>query len=125
MFLASSTITGRIRIRFHVRVCGKFVVDLYIKFIRACINHESSLVRGLAFYCITFARNESFIGRNILFCADRYHCAVNDILHGSINNIINSYVKFNTTDARVQTTDLLCELLNIRDSRDLFTYKFL
>jgi len=56
----------------------------------------------------------------VLFCADRYHCAVNDILHGSINNIINSYVKFNTTEARVQTADLLCELLNIRDSRDLF-----
>jgi len=78
------------------------------------------LVRGLAFDGITIARNESFIGRNVLFCADRYHCAVNDILHESINNIINSYVKFNTTDTRVQNADLLCELLNIRDSRDLF-----
>jgi len=73
-----------------------------LKFIRACIIHESSLVRGLAFYGITIALyNESFIGRNVLFCADRYHCTVNDILHGSINNITNSYVKFNTTDARV------------------------
>jgi len=79
------------------------------------------LVRGLAFYGITIARNESFIGR---FCADRYNCAVNDILNGSINNIINSYVKFNTTDARVQTADLLCEFLNIRDSRDLFLTNF-
>jgi len=95
-----------------------------LKFIRACINNESSLVRGLAFYGITFARNESFLGRNVLFCADRYHCAVNDILHGSINNIINSYVKFNTTDARVQTADLLCELLNIRESRYLFLTNF-
>jgi len=86
-----------------------------VKFIRASINHESSLVRGLAFYGITIAGNESFVGRNVLFCADRYHCAVNDILPGSINNIINSYVKFNTTDALVQTADLLCELLNIRD----------
>jgi len=34
-----------------------------------------------------------------------------DILHESINNI---------DDARVQTADLLCKLLNIRDSRDLF-----
>jgi len=62
---------------------------------------------------------DALLGRtdkaNVLFCADRYHYAVNDILHGSINNIINSYVKFNTTDARIQTADLLCELLNSRD----------
>jgi len=33
-------------------------------------------------------------------------------------------VKFNTTDARVKTADLLCELLNIRDSRYLFLTNF-
>jgi len=32
MFLASSIITGLIRILFHARACGKFVVGLYIYF---------------------------------------------------------------------------------------------
>jgi len=41
------------------------------------------------------------------------------ISQGSINNIINSRVQLTKVDAHLQTANLLSELLNIRDGRDL------
>jgi len=64
---------------------------------------------------VNVACNDSFFGRNILFCADQY-CS--NILLGSINNIISSHVQFTTVDVHLQTANFLSELLNIRDGHN-------
>jgi len=89
-----------------------------LNFARVCVKHESPLVRSLASHGLTVACNNSFFGRNVLFCAGRYCCTVSDILQRSINNIINSHVQFNAVDDHLETANLLSELLNIKDGRD-------
>jgi len=69
-------------------------------------------------YGLTFARNDSFFGRNVLYCADWYCCTVCDTLQGSINSI-NLHVQLTKFDVYLQTANLLSELLNNRDGRDL------
>lgn len=90
-----------------------------LNFVRACVKHESSLVRSLAVYGLTVARYKSPIGSNVLFCAHRYLCTVDDLLQGSVNNIITSHVRANTIDSHLTSANFLLELLNIRDSCDL------
>jgi len=55
----------------------------------------------------------------VLFWADRYSCTVCDILQRSINNTTNSYVQFTTVDDHLWSANLLSDILNIRDGRDL------
>ena len=50
-----------------------------INFARDCILHESSLIRQIASYGIYHARRESPLGRNMLFCADRYSFPLNSL----------------------------------------------
>jgi len=75
--------------------------------------------RLLRFYGLTIARNDSFFGRNVLFCADQLCCTVSDISQGLINNIINSHVQFTTVDVHPQTANLLSDLSSIRYGHNL------
>src|SRR5664279_5413760 len=56
---------------------------------RTCISHESALIRQIVSYGIHFARSESPVGHNVLFCAGRYHSTINSILYGSFNDIVS------------------------------------
>jgi len=85
-----------------------------LNFTQACVKHESPLIRSLAF-TPTAALNDSFFCENICFAQIDI---VSDILQGSIINI-NSHVHFTTVDAHLQTANLLSELFNITDGRDL------
>jgi len=38
-------------------------------------------------------RSRSLFGRNVIFCAQRFNCSINDLIYGRLPIIINSYVR--------------------------------
>ena len=59
-----------------------------ILFIHKCMSHESDLIRFVLRHGILFARTRSVIGSNVLFCSERYGFGINDLINGSVNNLL-------------------------------------
>ena len=95
-----------------------------VNFVRDCISHESGLVKQIASYGIYYARSESPLGQNMLFCTDRYRSSLNSLLFSS-SNIVNSYVNSTVDDAQLRTSSFLSELIEIRDEKDEFSSNFI
>jgi hypothetical protein len=93
-----------------------------VNFTRACVSHESSLIRQVATYGIIFARSESPLGRNAMFCAERYHSSPNSILHSPLIGIINSQFRTTVDDTQLRVVGFLSELIEIRDNLQLFPH---
>ena len=87
---------------------------------RTCISHESALIRQIVSYGIHFARSESPVGHNVLFCAGRYNSTINSILYGSFNDIVSAQFNSTMDEAQLRTVSFLLELIEIRDSRHEF-----
>jgi len=62
-----------------------------LNFVRSCIRHESTFFRFIALHGL-HARSCSLFGRNVVFCALRFNCSINDLIYGRLPIIINSYV---------------------------------
>jgi hypothetical protein len=87
-----------------------------LNFIRSCIQHENTLIRFIAVHGVCHGRSRSPLGENVLMCANRYNCSVNDLLYGRLWHIINSYV-FNLTNGAIHDrASFLSELIFIRDN---------
>jgi len=87
-----------------------------VKFMRSCINHHSNLVKFIARYSIFYGRFRSPAGRNMLYCAQRYSCAVEDLLFTqSARKTVNSRVRERLSDQQIQTASLLQECIMVRD----------
>ena len=95
-----------------------------INFVRDCISHESSLIRQIASYGIYYARSESPMGLNMLFCTDRYCSPLNKLLFSSSKSI-SSYFHSTVDVAQVRTSSFLYELIDIRDNAYNFDNSFL
>jgi hypothetical protein len=95
-----------------------------INFARDCISHESGLIKQVASYGIYYARSESPLGKNVLFCTDRYRSTLNSLLFSSFN-IANSYFDGAVDDAQLRTASFLSELIEIRDGKDKFFDNFI
>jgi len=54
-------------------------------------------------------------GRNVLFCAERFNCSINDLIYGRLPVIINSYVSNSVDDTTLDRVAFLRELIMIRD----------
>ena len=97
-----------------------------IKFARDCVLHESGLIKRIASHGIYNARSESPVGRDILFCIDRYcfHCRVYYLIHIlSLVHIfvLRCYVKL----YQLRQSSFLTELNELRDGMDKFSYSFM
>jgi len=78
------------------------------------------VLRSVAHYVVTFGRNHSPLGCNLLFCMNQYKCSLCDIF--SICRIDGFIVKrvFNcSTDRSMQQADLLRDCVIVQDG--LFT----
>jgi hypothetical protein len=95
-----------------------------INCVRDCISHESGLIKHIASYEIYYARSDSPLGQNMLFCTDRYRSPVNSLLFSSFN-IVNSYVNSTVIDAQLRTSSFLSELIEIKDGKDKFSSSFI
>jgi hypothetical protein len=84
-------------------------------FIKSCINHHSQLIRFISLRSVLYSRGSSLACQNVLFCTHRLRCYVQDILHGSVDYLINSYLRFNTDGEMRSHANVLLELLMMRD----------
>ena len=100
-------------------ICRRF-----INFARDCTSHESGLIKQIASYGIYYARSESPLGHNMLFCTDRYRSPLDSLLFSSLN-IINSYFDSTVDDAQLRTASFLPELIEIRDGKYKFSNSFI
>ena len=65
------------------------------------------MVKFIARYSIFYGRFGSPAGRNMLYCAQRYSCAVEDLLFTqSARNAVNSRVRERLSDEQIQTASL-------------------
>jgi len=67
-----------------------------LNFVRSCIRHESAFVRFIALHGL-YACSRSLFGRNVVFCAQRFNCAINGLIYGRLPIIINSYYVIQST----------------------------
>jgi len=51
----------------------------------------SDIVKLISHYCIKYSRSNSCIGKNAMFCMQRYKCNVEMVFSGQINNITESH----------------------------------
>jgi len=86
-----------------------------LNFVRSCIRHESAFVQFIALNGL-HARSRSLFRRNVVFCAQRFNCSINDLIYGRLPIIINSYVRNSVDETTLDRVAFLRELIMIRDS---------
>jgi len=52
-----------------------------LNFVRPCIRHESAFVQFIALHGL-HARSRSIFGQNVVYCAERFSCSINDLIYG-------------------------------------------
>jgi len=86
-----------------------------LNFIRTCDLHDSLLIRSVAQYGAIYARSQSIIGQNVLFCAQRYYWSISDVIYNPAHSFINAFV-YNSVDFESHmAANLLTETLMLRD----------
>jgi len=86
-----------------------------LNFVRSYIRHESAFVQFIAL-CGLHAHSRSLFGRNVVFCAQRFICSINDLIYGCLPIIINSYKRNSVDETTLDHVAFLRELIMIRDS---------
>jgi hypothetical protein len=92
-------------------ICHRF-----LKFSRACLFHDTHIIRSVALHDILYARGFSFLNRNVSFCMHRYNVSVSDVLSGAFATSIQAFVRNSRGASPLATADLLVKALNLRDS---------
>ena len=62
----------------------------------------------------------SCLGQNASFYLRRYNCSLYDLLNGSVNYIVNSFVLNSLSENMRSSASFLLELVMIRDNRLCF-----
>jgi hypothetical protein len=96
----------------------KYAGDHLINFVRLRVSHKSEVVCFVTCHGKKFSIGSSFLGQNVMFCARRFGCSVNDILQGYTNRIINLFVR-RSIDLRVSGSARLLHELRLRRDRVL------
>jgi len=86
-----------------------------LNFVQSCIRHESAFVQCIALYGL-LARSRSLCGRNVVYCAERFNCSINDLIYGRLPIIINSYVRNSVDETTLDRVAFQRERIMIRDS---------
>jgi hypothetical protein len=88
-----------------------------INFIRACISHESDLLRFVVSHGVFHSRCMSNLGLNVWFCCNRYRCSVADLLYRPMGDPIKAAAHDLFNDDMRCRANFLYELLSLRDNR--------
>ena len=89
------------------------------RFIMSCIFSPSNLVRSVAYYGVAFARYNSPLGSNALFCCHRYGWAIEPFLLSLINvgnNFFKQWFKDQITEVESTNAMFLLEMLSGMDN---------
>jgi len=69
-------------------------------------------------------RSQSIIGQTVLFCIQRYHRSISDVIYNPAHSFINAFL-YNSVDFETHmTANLLTETLMLRDHVFYFPYGF-
>jgi hypothetical protein len=71
--------------------------------------------RSVAAYATKYARNSSCLGRNLLWCCQRYSWSLDDIFHGYGNDFVYRSCNAQIQDVHLLASEFLCELILIRN----------
>jgi hypothetical protein len=88
------------------------------RFIMSCLFSNSSLVRSIAWYGIDVGRQNSCVGRNALFCCNRFNWSVSDFLCGKVilhNSFFSDLSRSKITNTEKCTALSLMEAICIRE----------
>jgi len=73
---------------------------------------------------VLYARSQSILGQNVLFCAQSYHRSINDVIYNQVNSCINSFA-YNYVDCETHlAANLLTKALMLRDRVYCFSNGF-
>jgi len=86
-----------------------------LNFVRSCIRHESAFIQFIVLHGL-HACSRSRFGRNVVYCAERFNCSINDLIYGRLPIIINSYVRNSVDEITLDRVAFLRELILMRDS---------
>jgi hypothetical protein len=87
-----------------------------LNFIRSCSNCGSELISQVANFGVNFARMNSPIGRNALFCSLRYGIALQDLCLSRLNSVFLSQFQISQLNQDIVAKAISAtELLLIRD----------
>jgi len=86
-----------------------------LNFIRTCALHDSLLIHSVAQYGAIYARSQSIIGQNVLFCAQRYYRSISDVIYNPAHSFINAFVHNSVDFETHMAANLLTETLMLRD----------
>jgi len=77
--------------------------------------NTKTIAKFISHYCIKYGRSNSCTGTNAMFCMQRDKCNVEMVFSGQMNNIIESHFIRSTDCMRVALTNLLFEIIMVRD----------
>ena len=86
-----------------------------LNFIRTCALHDSVLIRSVTQYGAIYARGLSILGQNVLFCAQRYHRSIHDVIYNPTDSSIVSFAHNSADFETHMAANLLAETLMLRD----------
>ena len=98
------------------------------RFVTSCLLSSSTLVSSVARYGVTFGRNNSLLGSNVLFCCDRYKWSYDKFIHNVFlcnNNFFKCWYHETLSELERNTAGFLLELLFIREGYFCLPHEFL
>jgi len=99
-------------------------LPLFDEICRTCVLHDSSLIRFVVQYGVLYARSQSILGQIVLFCTQRYHRSINDVIYNQVNSCIITFA-YNSVDYETHlAANLLTEALMLRDCVYCFSNGF-
>lgn len=83
------------------------------QFILSCLNSDSFLVRAVVRYGIEFARYDSCVGRNLLFCCDYFNWRLSDFLGGNVSLKYVCFRNFFISKLSSSELNVACSLFEV------------
>jgi exonuclease III len=93
-------------------ICRRF-----LNFARACVFHDSTLVRAVALHATHSAGTSSPFGQNLRICSQRFECSVERLLSCDTNNLVHRFVDNLIDINERRAARFLTELLLLREGR--------
>ena len=86
-----------------------------VKFINKCLNSDCAIVKFVSSNAVYHSRMRSPMGRNALFCCQRYGWSVHDILSLTSHTVTAAVVE-SVSDETKQSVSFLLELIFMREN---------
>lgn len=94
------------------------------RFITSCLFAPSRLVRSVSMFSVVFAKFDSPLGSNALFCCNRFGWSYNSFISHSVplnNSFFEQWNENNLTDIELNTAISLMDILLIREGHYVFS----